>query len=86
VKEFKCKKCGNKSFNIEDRECHNCDCNGVYNDKLGHYEHPLKTTEERTQADEERECEMGHTWNAGCHFYICSSCLHPQSHFPVMEE
>jgi hypothetical protein len=82
---MKCQSCKNDTFRIEESECDTCEFNGVWDKELGEYRCSDDPKEERTQATEEGECDLGHTYSAGCHLYICTKCKH-HSHFPTYNE
>ncbi|MCP4393540.1 MAG: hypothetical protein GY804_04645 [Alphaproteobacteria bacterium] len=80
-----CDKCNNEFFKIKiiDR-CSGCEHNGYYDEKEEEYLHGISDME-RTQVNENGECEMGPAWGAGCHMYICSKCSNT-TNMGILEE
>lgn len=74
---MKCK-CGNATYKIEtSTDCCNCKHNGAYHDEDGWiYDQGLidRLGLARNEAEDSGECELGSSWNAGCHIYICTKC------------
>lgn len=71
--------CGNDKFYIEiKRDCYECDHNGAWNSNWCYYTLDLDIINDlgltRNQAENEGECELGHSYNNGCHMYKCTEC------------
>ena len=81
---MKCGKCEHDVFKIDERGCELCENNGVWDELTQKYTYPERTDDDRTQAGEDGECEMGHTWDNGCHLYTCACCGW-QSHYPTVD-
>lgn len=89
-----CENCGYGYFEIEIKdECSDCIHNGAYiesddgNDWDYIYdEKQIKDNNlQRDQAENDGECRIGQSNNAGCHLYICINCKH-ETNLPFAED
>ncbi len=86
---MKCK-CGNELYKIEVRkDCLECNYNPAWDDDTRDYTNNPDTIADkgldRDYAGNEGECEMGASFEHGCHMYTCSKCG-SKNHLPLVDE
>jgi hypothetical protein len=85
MKRLKCK-CGHEIMHVDFGVCDDCQHNGVWTEPVGIYTYPETTEDSRTEAEDNYECELGCTYNAGCHIYTCADCGNMVDRLPLMED
>ena len=89
--EMKCDKCNCRAFNIEIKnECDECEHNRWWDeDKEGDNWQPLPPPDDIEnvyyKTDDDGECEMGTSFNAGCYLFKCTTCGNV-THCPTFRE
>lgn len=82
-------KCGNDSWKIADTlDCSSCKHNGAYSEKSEGYIYDQKTIDDelldRTETEEDNQCELGSCFNYGCSMRTCTKCANDDI-LPMME-
>ena len=73
---IKCE-CGHDRFKIEKiPECHGCEFNGAWDETEYTYDEKtiIQKSLQRTEANEEGNCQLGENYNRGCEMYACGKC------------
>jgi len=72
---MKCEKCGADLFYITELNCEDCENNGWYNEDEDDFQYDQPPDNEyRNQAEENGECRMGTSFDAGCWMVRCAAC------------
>ena len=73
---------------MRQQSCNDCYYNGVWNDEEDDYilKETLSIDEERTQVEDNGECEIGTAFGNGCYIFICNDCDKIVDKIPMITE
>ena len=86
---MKCKKCGCDQFKIKiETKCCECEFNDAYDEDTEEYISNIRVIKEkdlvRDHALKTGLCDLGESFNEGCHKYVCYRCG-DHTHSPTVE-